>query len=81
MTADVGSTSDEYVVGGVEVPNVATLHDKHDDPINAGDDGIEGEWGSHVPVLTPYCVASMVMFAVCGSVEGEVNRCDHHQKP
>jgi hypothetical protein len=81
MTANVRSALHECLVRGIEVQNVASLHNKHDNPINAGDDGIEGEGRPDVLVLSPYCMASMVVSAIIGSVESVVNRCDHNQKP
>ena len=53
MTADICSTLDEGLIGRVEVPDITSLHDQDDDPVNARDDDIEGERGAHVVVLTP----------------------------
>ena len=81
MTADTCSTVDKGLSCRIQVPNIASLHDQDDDPVDARDDGIEGEWGRHVLVLAPYCVATMIMFAVRRGIEGVVNRCDNNKKP
>ena len=81
VTPDVCGTLDKGLIGRVEVPDVASLHDKHDDPIDAGHDGIEGKWSSHVPVLAPNGVASVIMFAVHWNIEGVVNCYDDNKEP
>ena len=81
MTANIGSTRDKGFIGRIEVPNVASLHKKHGDPIDAGDDGVEGEWCSQALVLAPNCVASVVMFAIVWSMECVVNPYDHNKEP
>lgn len=81
MTTNVGSTGDEVFICRVEMPDVASLHDKHDDPVNAGDDDIEGERRPHVLVLTPYCLAVVTMFTVWGSIESVVDGSYNNQEP
>lgn len=76
MTANIGSTCNEVFIGRVKVPDVASLHDKHDDPVDAGDDHVEGEWRSHVLVLAPYCMAVVAIFTIWGSVESVVDGCN-----
>jgi hypothetical protein len=63
------------------MPNVTALHDKEDDPVDARDDEVEGERSSHVAVLSPYCMTMMVLFTVCGGVEGVVQRCNNDKQP
>lgn len=81
VTADVGGTLDKGLIGRVEVPDIASLHDKDDDPIDTGDDGIEGKWSSHVAVLAPNRVASVIMFAVFWGIEGVVHCYDDNKEP
>lgn len=81
MTANIGSARHKTLICRVEMPDVASLHDDHNDPVNAGDDGIEREGCPHVLVLAPYCVASVGIFTILGSIEGVVDRCDHNKEP
>lgn len=81
MTANICSTIDEAFICRVEVPGVASLHDKDNDPINTRNDGVKGEGCTHVLILAPYCVAPMVMFAIGWSIEGVVNRCNNNEEP
>lgn len=81
MAANICSALDKGFIGRVEMPDVAGLHDQHHDPVNAGDNSIEREWCSHMLVLAPYCVASIVMFTIFRSIEGVVNCCDYNQEP
>jgi len=66
MGSDIGCTCYEVLVGRVKMPDVPALQDQEQDPIDASDDGIEREGSSGVTILSPYCVAMMVMFAVQG---------------
>lgn len=81
MTANIGSTVDKDFIGRVEMPDVASLHDEHDDPVNACDNSIEGEGCSHVLVLAPYGMAPVIMFAIGWSIEGIINGYDDNQEP
>lgn len=79
MTANICRALKVPLISGIEVPDVASLHDKHNDPVDARDDGIEGEWGAHAVVLAPYCVATLVVFAV-RDMEGVVDPDNHHEE-
>ena len=81
MAADVGSAGDKGLIGRVEVPRVATLHNEHDDPVDGGDDGVEREGSSQVAVLAPYRVAAVRVLAVGGRVEGVVDAGDDDEEP
>jgi hypothetical protein len=63
------------------MPNVTTLHDEEDNPVDACDDEVEGERSSHMAVLSPYSMAIMAMFAVCGRGEGVEQGCNNHKQP
>ena len=79
MRSNVSSTRYVVLVGRVEVPNITALQDEQDDPVDTGDDGVEGERSFHMAVLSPYCMATMAMFAVCGCIKGVVQRSYDHQ--
>jgi hypothetical protein len=81
MAADVGSAGDKGLVGRVEVPRIAGLHDEHDDPVDGGDDGVQREGRPQVAVLAPYRVAAVRVLAVCGRVEGVVDAGDDDEEP
>jgi hypothetical protein len=81
MTSNIRRTLDEMLIRGVEMPDVAGLHDQHDDPVDARYDHVERERRPHVPVLAPYGMAVVVMFAVCWSIEGVKDGCDYDKKP
>lgn len=81
VTADICGAIDKCLVRGKEVPDVAGLHDEHDDPVDACNDGIEGEGGPHAAILAPDGMAIMGMFTVVWSIEGVVDGCDCNEKP
>ena len=81
VTADICGAVDQYLVRGKQVPDVAGLHDGHDDPVDAYDDGIEGEGGPHAAVLAPDGVAIMAMFTVIRGIEGVVDDGDCEEEP
>jgi hypothetical protein len=81
MTPDVGSAGNEGLVGGVEVPRVAGLHDEHGDPVDGGDDSVERKGRPQVAVLAPYRVAAVGVLAVRRRVEGVVDAGDDDKEP
>lgn len=81
VTADICGAVDKCLVGGKQVPDVAGLHDGHDDPVDACDDGIEGEGRPHAAVLAPDGMAIMAMITVIGGIEGVVEDCDCEEEP
>ena len=81
MAANVCGTGDERLICRVKVPDVTRLQDQCDDPVYACDNDIQGEGSSHVPVLSPYCVAVVILTAVRWGIEGIVEGRDHHKQP
>lgn len=80
MSANIGRAFEIHLIRGIEVPDVASLQKKNNDPVNARDDGIEGEGRLHVVILAPYCVAIAVMFAAVWSMKSVVNPDDHDEE-
>jgi hypothetical protein len=72
MGSHIGSAGHEVLIGRVEMPNVTALQDEEDDPVYTCDDEVEGEGSFHMAVLSPYCMATVAMFAICGGVESVV---------
>jgi len=81
MRSDIGCARHEMLVGRVQMPDVSALQDQEDDPVDASHDEILREWSSHPSVLSPYCMAVMVVVAVCRSIERVVESCDDHKQP
>ena len=81
MAANICGTGDKCLVCRVKVPDVARLQDQRDDPVYACDNDVQGEWSSHVPVLTPYCVTVVLVIAVGRRIEGIIEGCDNHKEP
>ena len=79
MRSNISGTRHEVLVGREKVPNIAALQDEQDDPVNTCEDGVEGKWSFPMPILSPYCMAMMTMFAVCRGVKGIV-QCSHDHK-
>ncbi len=81
MASNICGTGDECLICRVKVPDVARLQDQGDDPVYACDNDIKGEWSPHVPVLSPYCVAVVLVIAIGRRIEGIVEGCDNHEEP
>jgi hypothetical protein len=81
MGSDIGCTSHEVLVGGVQMSDVPALHDQDDDPIDAGGGEIEGERRPHLSVLSPYRMAVVAMVAVWRSIECVVQSRNNHKQP
>lgn len=80
MTANISRAFEIHFIRGIEVPDVATLKKQKDDPVNARDNGIEGERRPHVIILAPYCVAMVGIFAAFWSMKSVVNPDDHDEE-
>ena len=63
------------------MPDVPALHDQDDDPIEAGDNEIEGERRPHPSVLSPYRMAVVAMVAVWRGIECVVQSRNNHKQP
>lgn len=57
------------------------LQNQHDNPVNAGYDRVQAEGCAPVAILTPYCVAEMLVSAVDWPGEGVVRAEDDQDKP
>ncbi len=81
VAADICGAVDKCLVRGKQVPNVAGLQDGHDDPVDARDDGTEGEGGHHAVVLAPDGMAIVGMFTVIWGIDGVVDDGDYKEEP
>lgn len=81
MRPNISSASNKVLVGRIQMPDITALQDEEDDPVDTRDYQVQGERRSDVAVLSPYCMAVMAMFAVCGGVEGIVQCSNHNKEP
>lgn len=69
VASNIGCAVFVALVRIVEIANIVSLQDEHDDPVYASDNGVQGERGVIVVVLTPNCVAFLVFMAVIWGTE------------
>ena len=81
MTSNICSTGYEGLICREKVPDVPGLQDQRNDPVHARDNDIQGEWRPHVSVLTPYCVAVVLVMAIRWRTEGVIEGCNHYEEP
>ena len=61
-----------------QVPDIVGLQDKDEDPVDAGNDRVQPEWGGSVTVLSPNSVA-VVMMAISWLIERIVGTGDDEE--
>jgi hypothetical protein len=77
---DSGGGVDIVDVVREEGPDIARLSDVEGEPVEGGNDGIQGEWRRVQTILFPDAVTPALNIIV-GSIEGIVETGDHDNQP
>ena len=79
MTSYVGRTMEEALIGAEEITDVIGLQYQQHYPVYTGDHGVQAEWCGHVIVLSPYCMAVLLVTAVSRSLDS-IDYANHHDE-
>jgi len=81
VASNISSTCDERLVCAPQVADIVCLQDQNDYPVDTGYHRVQAERCPSMIVLSPYCVADMLVSAIGRAREGIVGSNDDQQKP
>jgi hypothetical protein len=81
VASNISSTCNERLVCAPQIADIVCLQDQNHHPVDTGDYRVQAERGPSMTVLSPYCVADMLVSAIGRAREGIVGSNDDQQKP